>query len=83
MFGENQKLTRRLLVGIVKAITEKMKKTKSNEDVEEITIIIDAGVKEVFEAIINKSGNYKNYTELLRDALFIGIKEIVQSIPKE
>ena len=53
---------------------------ETNEDVDGITIMIDGKVKDVFDAIIRKSDNYQDYTEVLKDAIFMGINEIIKSL---
>ena len=70
-------------MGTVTMIAEKMKKVKKDEEVEGITIVINDEIKEIFEMIINRSGTYKNYKELLREAMVIGVNEIIKSIPQE
>ncbi|HEY8462942.1 MAG TPA: hypothetical protein VIM29_02810 [Bacillota bacterium] len=61
-------------------LTEKFKNAETNEDVDGITIMIDGKVKDVFDTIIRKSDNYQDYTEVLRDAIFMGINEIIKSL---
>lgn len=63
-------------------ITETFKSDKTNEDVEGITIIIDGTIKNLFDAVISKSDNYCDYTELVRDAIFFGVNDIIESESK-
>ena len=64
-------------------LTEKFQNDKTGQEVDGITIMIDGKIKEIFDAIIiSKSENYDNYTEVLRDAIFMGINEITKSLKK-
>lgn len=67
---------------ILTMLTEKFKNDKTNEEVDGITIIVDGKIKEVFDVIINKSENYNEYEEILRDAIFMGLNEITKSFNK-
>jgi len=67
---------------ILTMLTEKFQNDKTGQEVDGITIIVDGKIKEIFDAIIIKSGNYENYSEVLRDAIFMGINEITNSLKK-
>ncbi|AEV69065.1 hypothetical protein [Acetivibrio clariflavus] len=61
-------------------LIEKFQNDKTGQEVDGITIIIDGKIKEIFDTIILKSGKYENYSEVLRDAIFMGINEITSSL---
>ena len=63
-------------------LAEKFQNDKTGKEVDGITVIIDGKVKEIFDAIILKSENYENYSEVLRDAIFMGVNEITNSLKK-
>lgn len=66
--------------GTVTLLSNKYDKEGSDEAVDGITIIIDGPIKQVLDIIIRKSGHYKDYTEVVRDALFEGLNSLTQSI---
>jgi predicted component of type VI protein secretion system len=52
-------------------------KNGSEEQVEGLTLIIDGKLKEVFDTIIGKSDDYKNYTDVLSSVIVHGVNEII------
>ena len=65
---------------VVTIINENFENEKTGETVQGITIVIDGKLKEVVDLLIKKNPHYKNYTEIVRDALFKGINEIILEI---
>ncbi len=60
-------------------IKDSFQKGETDEFVDGITVIIDGKVKEVFDLIIQKNKKYNDYTEVLRDAIFEGVNNIIKS----
>ncbi|AKA70482.1 hypothetical protein [Clostridium scatologenes] len=52
------------------------------EKVQGLTIIVDGKLKQVMDIIVEKNEDYSNYTEVVRDALFEGINNIINKIKK-
>ncbi|MDM5340497.1 hypothetical protein QUF84_25225 [Fictibacillus enclensis] len=52
-------------------------KKGSEEQVEGLTLIVDGKLKEVFDAIIDKSDEYDNYTDVLSSVIMHGVNEII------
>ncbi|MDR1548571.1 hypothetical protein [Lacrimispora sp.] len=67
----------------VSIISEKFENEKTGEQVEGITIIIDGKLKDMFDIIIDKEGNYSDYKEVMRDVLFSGINNYVEKYKNE
>lgn len=59
-------------------ITEEFENDTSGKKVEGITVIVDGKLKEVMDLILLKNDNYANYTEVIKDALFKGINELIK-----
>lgn len=47
-----------------------------------LTIIVDGKLKQIMDIIIKENDNYSNYTEVVRDALFDGINNMINKIKK-
>ncbi|MDE6388732.1 MAG: hypothetical protein K2L82_13120 [Lachnospiraceae bacterium] len=62
---------------IVTILNEEFENDKSGEKVQGITIIIDGKLKEVVDLLMQNNPNYKNYTEIVRDAFFQGINSMI------
>lgn len=43
---------------------------------------MDGKLKEVFDLLMKKNPHYKNYTEMVRDALFSGINSMIDENKK-
>lgn len=63
-------------------LIEKFQNSETGQDVDGITIIIDGKIKEMFDMIISRSKKYTNYSEILRDVIFMGINEITNLLKK-
>lgn len=61
----------------VTIISEEFENDKTGEKVQGITIIMDGKLKEVVDLLMQKNPNYKNYTEIVRDAFFKGINSMI------
>lgn len=66
----------------VTMLSEEFENDKTGEKVEGITIIVDGKLKEVLDLIKIRNNNYNNYTEILRDALFEGINNLINQSKK-
>ena len=62
----------------VSILSEKFENEKTGEEVEGITIMIDGKLKSMLDIIIEKEGEYNNYSELIKDFLFAGINQYVE-----
>lgn len=58
-------------------LSEEFENDKSGEKVQGITIIIDGQLKEVIDLFMQNNPNYKNYTEIVRDAFLKGINSMI------
>ncbi|MGG0276946.1 hypothetical protein [Bacillus rhizoplanae] len=67
---------------VVTILNEEFENDKTGEKVQGLTIIVDGKLKQVMDKIIDKNDNYSNYTEVVRDALFEGINNIIHKINK-
>jgi hypothetical protein len=61
---------------IITMLSEEFENDKTGVKVEGITIIVDGKLQQVLDTLKLKNENYKNYTEILRDALFEGINNL-------
>lgn len=61
----------------VTILDEEFKNGKTGETVHGITIIVDGKLKEVVDLLIKRNPQHKGYTEIIRDALFMGINLMV------
>ncbi|PAF23098.1 hypothetical protein CHH49_00620 [Terribacillus saccharophilus] len=52
-------------------------KKGTEEQVEGLTLIIDGKLKEVFDTIIERSDEYKTYTDVLSNVIIYGVNEII------
>lgn len=68
---------------VVTILNEEFENDITNEKVQGLTIIIDGKLKQVMDIIIEKNDDYKNYTELVRDALFDGINNMINKINED
>ena len=57
----------------VTILNEEFENDKTGEKVQGITIIVDGKLKEVLDLLMKNNPDYKNYTEIVRDAFFDGI----------
>lgn len=54
----------------VTILNEEFENDKTGEKVQGITIIVEGKLKEVLDLLMKNNPNYKNYTEIVRDAFF-------------
>ena len=59
-------------------INEEFENDKTGEKVQGITIIVDGKLKEVLDLLMKNNPDYKNYTEIVRDAFFDGINSMIR-----
>ena len=57
--------------------SEQYENEKSGEKVEGITILIDGGLKQMLDVIIQREKRYTNYSEVIRDLLFTGVEGFI------
>ena len=62
----------------VTILNEEFEKDKTGEKVQGITIIVDGKLKEVLDLLMKNNPDYKNYTEIVRDAFFDGINSMIR-----
>ena len=62
----------------VTILNEEFENDKTGEKVQGITIIVDGKFKEVLDLLIKNNPDYKNYTEIVRDAFFNGINSMIR-----
>ena len=68
---------------IVTILNEEFENDKSGEKVQGITIIMDGKLKEVVDTLMKNNSDYKNYTEIVRDAFFKGINSMILEYKNE
>ena len=62
----------------VTILNEEFENDKTGEKVQGITIIVEGKHKEVLDLLMKNNPNYKNYTEIVRDAFFNGINSMIR-----
>lgn len=62
----------------VTILNEEFENDKTGEKVQGITIIVDGKLKEVLDLLVKNNPDYKNYTEIVRDAFFNGINSMIR-----
>lgn len=62
----------------VTILNEEFENDKTGEKVQGITIIVDGKLKEVLDLLMENNPDYKNYTEIVRDAFFNGINSMIR-----
>lgn len=62
----------------VTILNEEFENDKTGEKVQGITIIVDGKLKEVPDLLMKNNPDYKNYTEIVRDAFFDGINSMIR-----
>lgn len=64
----------------MRIMAEEFENTDTGEKVTGITVMIDGKLKQVFDAMIKKSGGEKSYLEMLQDVLVMGIDEYIKRL---
>ena len=62
----------------VTILNEEFENDKTGEKVQGITIIVEGKLKEVLDLLMKNNPNYKNYTEIVRDAFFKVINSMIR-----
>ena len=62
----------------VTILNEEFENDKTGEKVQGITIIVEGKLKEVIDLLMKNNPDYKNYTEIVRDAFFNGINSMIR-----
>lgn len=65
-------------INTVTILNEEFENDKTGEKVQGITIIVDGKLKEVLDLLMKNNPDYKNYTEIVRDAFFDGINSMIR-----
>lgn len=60
-------------------LNEEFENEQTGEKVPGITIIIDGKLKQIMDILIARNEEYNSYTEIMRDALFNGLGQIMQN----
>ncbi|ANF97580.1 hypothetical protein AR543_17245 [Paenibacillus bovis] len=63
-------------------LSEKFVNAETGQEIEGVTIMVDGKLKQALDIIINQSEEYTNYTEIIRDIIFIGTQKVAESIKK-
>lgn len=61
----------------VTILNEEFENDKTGGKVQGITIIVDGKLKDVIDLLMKNNPDYKNYTEVVRDAFFKGINSMI------
>ena len=61
----------------VTILNEEFENDQTGEKVQGITIILDGKLKEIVDLLMKNNPDYKNYTEIVRDAFFKGINLMI------
>ena len=64
----------------MRIMAEEFENTDTGEKVTGITVMIDGKLKQVFDAMIKKSGGEKSYLEMLQELLVMGIDEYIKRL---
>lgn len=64
----------------MRIMAEEFENTDTGEKVTGITVMIDGKLKQVFDAMIKKSGGEKSYLEMLQEVLVMGIDEYIKRL---
>lgn len=64
----------------MRIMAEEFENTDTGEKVTGITVMIDGKLKQVFDAMIKKSGGEKSYLEMLQEVLVMGIDEYTKRL---
>lgn len=67
----------------VTILNEEFENDKTGEKVQGITIIMDGKLKEVVDTLMKNNSDYKNDTEIVRDAFFKGINSMILEYKNE
>jgi hypothetical protein len=63
-------------------LSEKFVNGETGQEVEGVTIMIDGKFKQALDIIMDNIGEYSSYTEIMRDIIFSGTSQIIESIKK-
>ena len=60
-------------------LNEEFENEQTGEKVPGVTVIIDGKLKQIMDILIARNEEYNSYTEIMRDALFNGLGQIMQN----
>lgn len=66
----------------LRLLNEKFINDETGEEVEGITIMIDGQFKQVLDILMANSRDYANYHEIIRDIIFSGTSQLMESMKK-
>lgn len=67
----------------LRLLNEKFINDETGEEVEGITIMIDGQFKQVLDILMANSRDYANYHEIIRDIIFSGTSQLMESMKSE
>lgn len=67
----------------LRLLNEKFINDETGEEVEGITIMIDGQFKQVLDILMANSGDYSKYYEIIRDIIFSGTSQLMESMKSE
>lgn len=59
-------------------LEEQFENEKTGEEVTGVTILVEGKLKQVFDVILHKNRNYKEYRDIVQRALIEGIGKIIE-----
>lgn len=65
---------------IITLLNEEFENSTTGEKVRGITVIVDGNLKQMFDLILIRSDSYKDYTEIIKEAIFSGIDCIIKKL---
>lgn len=60
-------------------LNEEFENEQTGEKVPGVTVIIDGKLKQIMDILIARNEEYNSYMEIMRDALFNGLGQIMQN----
>ncbi len=58
-------------------VSEKYNNAETGQEIDGITVMIEGKIKEIFDLIIDISDDYTNYSQVLKDSLFMGLSQMI------
>lgn len=66
----------------LRLLNEKFINDETGEEIEGITIMIDGQFKQVLDILMANSEDYSKYYEIIRDIIFSGTSQLMESMKK-
>ncbi len=64
----------------ITVMQETFKNGKSGEEVPGVTIIVDGKLRQVLDVLIQRTAPGSNYAEIVKDALFAGMEQLMRQV---